>query len=186
MVNSIATWGKMNKVFSTAAVVLAGFSLQVSMPAQSNPASSQTHSTPAWVKRSDQNAQVLLKVIADLSPEGAGQLGVEGVDEKISDFGPGANERARKALTPAVAELQSRLATEKDPLVVQDLHILIKAGKDPIRETELDDKYDIPYSNLSRHALFWNSSHPRRASLPQPLSRSRRSLKEVRGNGTGL
>src|SRR6185312_15768584 len=142
----------MNKVFSTtAAVVLAGFSLQVSMPAQSDPASSQTHSTPAWVKRSDQNAQVLLKVIADLSPEGAGQLGVEGVDEKISDFSPGADKRARKALTPAVAELQSRLATEKDPLVVQDLHILIKAGNDSIRETELNDKYDIPYSNLSRH-----------------------------------
>ena len=121
----------MNKVFSTVAVVLAGFSLQVSMPAQSNPASSLIpNRRPLGSKRSDQNAQVLLKVIADLSPEGAGQLGVEGVDEKISDFSPGADKRARKALTPAVAELQSRLTTEKDPLVVQDLHILIKAGND--------------------------------------------------------
>ncbi len=141
----------MNKFFrTTLAVVFAGFSLQTSMPAQSNPASSQTHSTPAWVKRSDQNAEILLKVLADLSPEGAGQLGVEGVDEKISDFSPGSHERARKALTPAVKELQSRLSTEKDPLVVQDLHILIKAGNDQIRETELSDKYDIPYTNLSR------------------------------------
>ena len=95
IVNSIATWGQMNRLFkTTAAITLAGCSLPTSMPAQSNPSSSQTHEAPAWVKRSDQNAQILLKVLADLSPEGAGQLGVEGVDEKISDFSPGANQRA--------------------------------------------------------------------------------------------
>ena len=141
----------MNKLVRTAAAVtLAGLLLQTSMPAQPTP-EQQTHATPAWVKKSDENAQVLLKVLADLSPEGAGQIGVEGVDEKISDFSPGGEERTRKALKPAVAELQSRLATEKDPLVIQDLHILIKAGNDSIREADLGEKYDIPYSNLSRN-----------------------------------
>jgi len=166
----------MNRILKTsAAITLAGCLLQTSMPAQSNPSSSQNHAAPAWVKRSDQNAQVLLKVLADLSPEGAGQLGVEGVDEKISDFSPGANQRARKELTPAVAELQSNLATEKDPLVVQDLHILIKAGNDSIRETELSDKYDIPYTNLSRR-LFSGI----RAILDEQVSPSRYPAAVVR------
>ena len=36
---------------------------------------------PAWVARSNEHAQVLLAVMAKLSPEGAGQLGVEGGDD---------------------------------------------------------------------------------------------------------
>ena len=118
---------------------------------------------------------MLLLVFAQLSPEGAGQIGVEGVDEKISDFSPGANQRARKALAPAVAELQSRLKTEKDPLVVQDLEILIKAGNDSIHEAELGDKYDIPYTNLSRR-LFSGI----RAILDEQVSPSRYPAAVVR------
>ncbi|HLH09472.1 MAG TPA: DUF885 domain-containing protein [Terriglobales bacterium] len=145
----------MNKIATLAAAfAFAVWSLPVSMTAQSHNTPATKHNNPEWVKRSDGNAQILLKVIAELSPEGAGQIGIDGLDDKISDFSPGANERARRALTPAVQQLEAKLDREKDPLVVQDLHILIKAGKDSIKETELSDKYDIPYSNLSRRLFF--------------------------------
>ena len=166
----------MNRLFkTTAAIILAGCLLQISMPAQSNPSSSPDPLDAGVGKAQRPERPNPAEGIADLSPEGAGQLGVEGVDEKISDFSPGANQRARKALTPAVAELQSRLTTEKDPLVVQDLHILIKAGNDSIRETELSDKYDIPYTNLSRR-LFSGI----RAILDEQVSPSRYPAAVVR------
>src|SRR6185503_8995840 len=47
---------------------------------------------PEWVKRSNEHARVLLEVDAKFGPEGAGRIGVEGVDEAISDLSPGVNE----------------------------------------------------------------------------------------------
>ena len=37
----------------------------------------------AWVTKSNQNAKLLLEVLAKYGPEGATQLGIEGFDEKI-------------------------------------------------------------------------------------------------------
>lgn len=48
-----------------------------------------------WVEKSDEHAQVVLDVLAKLSPEGAGRLGVDGLDEEISDLGPGIQERSK-------------------------------------------------------------------------------------------
>lgn len=36
-----------------------------------------------WITRSNENSMVLLEVLARFSPEGAGQLGVDGLDEEI-------------------------------------------------------------------------------------------------------
>ncbi|HEX7184949.1 MAG TPA: DUF885 domain-containing protein [Thermoanaerobaculia bacterium] len=105
--------------------------------------------TPAWVERSDRNAQVLLDVLARQSPEGAGQLGIPGLDAEIFDLKPGFVERGREATRKAVAELQGRLAQEKDPAVRQDLQILIRSAEDNLRGGELFEKYQIPYFNLT-------------------------------------
>jgi len=103
----------------------------------------------SWVQRSDENAQLLLTVIARFSPEGAGQLGVPGLDEEILDLKPGFNERSRAALKEAQATLQQRLIQEKDPAVRQDLQILIDAAAGNLRGSELFEKYQIPYFNLT-------------------------------------
>ena len=97
------------------------------------PAAAPAAAPAAWVDRSNENAPVLLEVMASYSPEGAGQLGVPGIDEQIFDLKPGFVERRLEALGHALAELRGRLAAEKDPAVQQDLEILIQAAEDQWR-----------------------------------------------------
>lgn len=104
----------------------------------------------SWVERSNQNAQVLLQPLAKLSPEGAGSLGIEGLDEQIIDFKPGFIERYKQAAKTATQELEKRLKNEKDPAVRQDLEILIRAAKADVRWTELSEKYYIPYTSVTQ------------------------------------
>jgi hypothetical protein len=113
------------------------------------PAASPAAAAPAWVERSDANTQVLLEVMAHLSPEGAGRLGIPGLDESIRDLRPGFVERTREAWTKAGETLRPRLATEKDLAVRQDLQILLDTVDSNLRGLELSEKYQLPYFNLT-------------------------------------
>ena len=112
------------------------------------------HQVPAWVQKSNQNAKVMLDLQAKYNPESAQQSGVDGLDEKIFDLKERRRERYIADLQAAVAELESREAKEKDPLVRQDLEIMIHEGKEQLRGLDLDYKYDIPYFNMSRTLFF--------------------------------
>jgi len=90
----------------------------------------------------------VLDVFAKLAPEQAGELGVEGLDEQITDLGPGAFDRQQAALREAEAALAPRLAAETDPLVKQDLQILQKAVRDTIEGNELANRYQVPYTDV--------------------------------------
>src|ERR1700691_1282414 len=85
------------------------------------------------VEVSNQNAEVLLKVMARFAPEQAGRVGGDGLDDKILDLNKDIDARSRDATQRAVDELKHRLAAVHDPRVRQDLEILIKAGEDNIR-----------------------------------------------------
>jgi hypothetical protein len=115
-------------------------------PAPAN--ASPTARDRAWIERSNQNAQVLLAVQAQFQPEAAARTGMTGLDDRISDFEPGHQQRLRDALARAQAELEQRLAGEQDPLVAQDLQILIDAAKRQIKGSELREKLEVPYYNL--------------------------------------
>ena len=104
---------------------------------------------PDWVARSNENAQVLLKVFAQFQPEQAAAFGVPGIDAEISDRTPGYRERYRAAITGAQAELRKRLAAEKDPLVKQDLEILIDSAENEVRGEQLQQKLMLPYQALA-------------------------------------
>jgi uncharacterized protein (DUF885 family) len=130
---------------------------------------------PSWVERSDQNTQILLEVLARASPESAGQIGVDGLDDQILDLRPGFNERARADFEKAAATLRGRLAQEKDPAVRQDLQILIKAAEDNLRGNALFEKYQIPYFNLTA-GVFQGI----RALLDDQVEASRRPAALVR------
>ena len=125
---------------------LAFFSLLLSLPAAGSAQSGQE----AWVEKSNENAQVLLEVFARFSPEGAGQLGVPGLDEEIFDLQPGLFERSNQATEKALAVLRERLEAETDPAVRQDLEILIAVAEESIEGSELNRKYNLPYFNLSQ------------------------------------
>jgi uncharacterized protein (DUF885 family) len=106
--------------------------------------------TPAWVARSNQHAKTVLTVMARLSPEGAGQIGVDGYDEAITDLSPGYQERAKAAMREAAARLSLVIAGEPDPQVKQDLQIMLDNAKDAVTGIELGQKYSINYFNVSQ------------------------------------
>lgn len=108
----------------------------------------------AWVEKSNEHAQVVLEVMSKFAPEGAGSLGIDGLDEKVTDLGPGIYERSLQATRDVLADLRKRQATESHPKVKQDLGILVKALEDNIRTSELDRSHMLPYFNISQTVFF--------------------------------
>ena len=103
-----------------------------------------------WVKKSNQNARLMVDLMAKLQPEAASQFGVEGYDDQITDLSPGFVERQLAATREVHAKLAGRLAAETDPRVKQDLEILVKAAADGIKGTELSERLEIPYFSLDQ------------------------------------
>jgi len=132
----------MRKVITFSLIAI--FSTAISAPAQAM----------TWVEKSNVNAEFVLDVLAKLSPEGAGQLGVDGLDEDVSDLGPGINERSKKMSEDVLAELRRRLEDESDSKVRQDLGILIKTMEDGIRTADLNFEQMLPYYNVNQTIFF--------------------------------
>jgi uncharacterized protein (DUF885 family) len=118
-------------------------------PAPAPAAASQAASRD-WIARSNQNAQLLLDVQARFAPEFAARTGVAGIDDRISDFSPGYRERQRQAAREAIAALEERQKTERDPNVAEDLAILVDAGKRQVQGSELQERLQVSYLNLPR------------------------------------
>jgi len=128
-----------------------------------------------WIERSNQNAQLLLQLQAKFQPEFAARQGIAGLDDQISDFTPGHQQRQREAIKQVQAELEQRLAAEKHPLVAQDLQILIDATKRQIKGSELREKLSVSYYNLPQ--LVFGSM---RALLDPQVAAERRPAALVR------
>ena len=108
---------------------------------------------PEWVKESDAAAQPMLQVIARFAPEGAQRLGVEGVDDKVLDLGPGFGDRYRAALDEAAKGLEQKLATTRDPKVREDMEILIADARRKIEESKLEHDLLLPFFAPARTAF---------------------------------
>ena len=122
----------------------------------------------SWVDKSNEHAQVVLTAFAELAPEGAGNLGVDGLDESITDLSPGLHERTVTLMEEVIAELQRRLAGESDLRVRQDLGILLKATQRNLRTQQLDHDHMLPYINVNQ-AIFGGI----RALLDEQVARER-------------
>ncbi|MDI1336827.1 MAG: DUF885 domain-containing protein [Lacunisphaera sp.] len=133
---------------------------------------------PAWIAKSNANAQVLVDGIAKLSPEFAGRLGVKGYDDKIADLAPGAEDRTRAMLTTARDELAKRALSETDPRVRQDLEILAKSASDRLETDALNEHLVQPYADVAQLIFFGEFSllddQIDAARRPAALSRLRR------------
>ncbi|HEY4365052.1 MAG TPA: DUF885 domain-containing protein [Bryobacteraceae bacterium] len=103
--------------------------------------------TPAWVTRSNQNAQILIDIQARNAPESAGSSGVTGLDDQV--FLPTADyrQRVRGEYRAALQELRTRFAAEQDPLVKQDLQILIDEADRSVRVSEAGERLQLFYFN---------------------------------------
>ena len=130
---------------------------------------------PAWVAKSNQNAQLLIEIMARYAPEDAAAEGVPGLDQQISTLSPGQAARFRKDIAVARTELQKRLALEKDPLVRQDLEILLAAADRNIRSSEASERNLLPYNDVAGIIFFGVKS-----LLDDQVSANRRPASVVR------
>jgi uncharacterized protein (DUF885 family) len=105
---------------------------------------------PAWVTKSNTNAKLLLDVVAKYSPEGAGSLGVDGLDDQITDFSRDQFEPSNKDTRAVIVELEKRLKAETDPKIKQDLEILINTARDQIRTNTLQRKHLMPFTDVTQ------------------------------------
>jgi hypothetical protein len=108
----------------------------------------------SWIEKSNAHAKVVLDALAKFSPEGAGSLGVDGLDEQIMDLGPGIQERGIAESEKVLAELDRRLESETNPKVRQDIGILSKAVANNIRTSRLNYEKMLPYYNISQTMFF--------------------------------
>src|SRR5690348_17097506 len=138
------------------ALVFAATAAQAAPPASSSTAQAKPNLTPdhppipapAWVRKSNADAMVLMDVLAKFNPEFASRFGLPGYDTKVIDLKPNVDQRTIEAMTQARDTLQKDLASEKDPNVRQDLEIMIKAASRQIDRIKLDDQYLLDYNDV--------------------------------------
>ncbi len=99
------------------------------------------------MQTSNRYAQILLNAQAPFQPEYASFFGVPGYDDQVVDLGPDNAARYRDAMRKARATLQTKLATERDANVRQDLQIMIGAAEQNIEDSELNERYLLPWSD---------------------------------------
>lgn len=141
--------------FALAFIAAAGAQTSLAAPAQAAPAATNASTisapaSPAWVEKSNADAQVLLKTLAQFNPEFASRFGLPGYDSKVIDLKPNVAQRSMTALTAARDTLQKSLAAEKDPEVRQDLEIMIKAAGREIDGIKLNDQYLLDYNDIGQ------------------------------------
>jgi hypothetical protein len=153
-----------NRVRHACLVVLASAAIASAQPAP-----------PAWIARSNENAQILLTLNAKYGPEGAARQGVPGLDEAVTQLPANRRESLKADTRAALDELRKRLTAEKDPLVAQDLQILVKAAQSQLDGLDLSEKYDIPYINVP--AVVFSGLH---ALLDDQIPEARRKAALVR------
>lgn len=104
---------------------------------------------PAWVARSNRNTQLLIDVDNKYSPEGASWNGLRQFDDRVFSVSADQPAGMRADLARVKKELAERLAKERDPLVKQDLEILIRAADLRIRQSEAAERTFIPYADVA-------------------------------------
>ena len=103
---------------------------------------------PAWVAESNQDAQIVLKTLAQFSPESAQQLGVDGLDDQATALPLDIVQQTDSAVDADVAQLNALLAKATDPHLRQDLQILIDAIGNAKRDNDLQSKYLLNFTDV--------------------------------------
>ncbi|CEH87341.1 exported hypothetical protein [Xanthomonas citri pv. citri] len=130
-------------------VITVALALGTCLPlqAQTSQSIAKVPASPAWVQTSNGYAQILLNAQAPFQPEYASFFGVPGYDDQVVDLGPDNAARYRDAMRKARATLQTKLTTERDANVRQDLQIMIGAAEQNIEGSELNERYLLPWSD---------------------------------------
>ena len=148
-------------------------------------ASAWAQSPPAWVQKSNQNAQLLIAIMARYAPEQAAAEGVQGLDEQVSSSKPDEPERFRKDLAAARDELERRRAgTGREvhligiaPLTSMFLYSGIDRSRIDDFRPAVHDSDGLAIANGGGEHIWRPLTNPRRLQI------SVFSVREVRGFG---
>ncbi len=162
-------------MFTTASTAGAQAKAESAAPQEKKTQEQKPQEQKEWIKRSNEYAQILIKIQAKYAPEFAARQGVEGLDDQVSQFPPDQREQQKADARAALEQLQKAFASEKDPLVKQDLQIMITSTQLDLRGQELDEKYEMPYFNVDE-VVFSGL----RALLDDQVPENRRKLALVR------
>jgi hypothetical protein len=132
------------------ALALAAPGLALAAPTAPAAAKTAPKPAPAWVARSNEYAQILLKAQGPFQPEQLSFFGIPGFADKVFDYGPRYGERYRDAMGRARDELHAKLDTEKDPNVRQDLEILVQAADNAIQASAVTEKMTRPWLDVGQ------------------------------------
>jgi len=129
----------------------------------------------AWVEKSNRYAKPALDMIGRYAPEFAAQIGVEGVDEEISDIRPGYVDRQIEEMQGLISGYRRDLETEDDERIRYDLVILIGALEDNVESLQVNRKYMLPYNDLGQTVFFGinNLMDPQVAEERRPAALTR-------------
>ena len=103
---------------------------------------------PDWIVRSNRSAKLLSK--AFYAKDCQQKIGVS---ESLREINPAFKACRRKSVLKAVQTIEQKLTQVKNPKLRFDLEILLQSGRQQLRQYELDEKYRVPYINLSRAIL---------------------------------
>jgi uncharacterized protein (DUF885 family) len=134
------------KALSLAIALL--LALPAPLPAQEAAPSNAAAVAPAWVAKSNEYAQIIIRAEADFQPEGYSFFGIPGYDDKVADLGPQVGERYRASLRHAQTELQAKLRDERDSNVRQDLQIMVDAAARNIEGSALNEQLMLPWYDV--------------------------------------
>jgi hypothetical protein len=136
----------------------------------------------AWIEQSNAYTLQLLELQAQFQPEGASQTGLEQYDGLALDLGPNLAERVIAAESAKLAEFRAAQARETDPLLKQDLQILIDSIEDDIEGTQLNQRLLLNWIDVPQ-LVFGNMN----ALLDDQVSDARRqTAKQLLERYTGL
>ncbi|HEY5805080.1 MAG TPA: DUF885 family protein, partial [Lysobacter sp.] len=161
--------------------------LQAATPAAKSSASktATAKASPAWVTKSNEYAQILLKAQAEFAPEQMSFFGVPGYDDRVVDLKPDNAKRFRDATAKARAELQAKLATERDPNVRQDLAIMINAADENIETSALNEKLALPWTDAPQTVFSGMQGLLSDQTPPERRARALDRLKAYVGQAPG-
>jgi hypothetical protein len=107
-----------------------------------------------WVEESNVNTDMVLQAQARFQPEPVSALGIAAADTGIIDLKADLFERSQADTLQLIQVLEERKKTTENPRVVQDIDILVKSLRDSWHTAELNQKYVLPYYNLSQTIYF--------------------------------
>lgn len=137
---------------------------------------------PDWVEKSNAYTLQLLEMEARFAPEGASQAGLEQFDGLTMDLGPDLAARYIADAEKQLAAFRAAQARETDPLLKQDLQILIDSIEREIEGTRLNERLTLSWLDVPQ-AVFGNVN----ALLDDQIAPERRArARELLERYTGL